>query len=279
MAVRLLFIHALTSIHPGTGQGVGAIDLPIARERATNLPVIPGSTLKGCIRASDKDRAPATTESAFGKSDQQGGLGFSDARLLLLPVRSLGSTFVWATCPYVLRRFLRDCKLLGPANAPAAEIPSPDEGNADVSDKSAAIQIGGKSKLVLEDLDFNLQQESASAKSWADWIAVRLFPEQPDWVREFTKRFVVLSDASFDYLCEFATEVNAHIKIGPDGVVDEGALWYEETLPAETVMVAALYISRADLNLGELIPQTLRLGGNETTGQGLTRLVLTEARA
>ena len=50
MAQRLLFIHALTPLHPGSGQGVGAIDLPIHRERATNLPVLPGSSIKGCLR-------------------------------------------------------------------------------------------------------------------------------------------------------------------------------------------------------------------------------------
>ena len=35
MAVKLMFVHALSSLHAGTGQGVGTIDLPIARERAT----------------------------------------------------------------------------------------------------------------------------------------------------------------------------------------------------------------------------------------------------
>jgi CRISPR/Cas system CMR subunit Cmr4 (Cas7 group RAMP superfamily) len=33
---------------------------------------------------------------------------FADARLLLLPVRSLAGTFAWVTSPYVLRRFARD---------------------------------------------------------------------------------------------------------------------------------------------------------------------------
>jgi CRISPR-associated protein Cmr4 len=50
MAARLMFVHALSSLHAGTGQGVGTIDLPIARERATDLPVIPGSSIKGCLR-------------------------------------------------------------------------------------------------------------------------------------------------------------------------------------------------------------------------------------
>ena len=58
MAVKLMWVHALSALHAGTGQGVGTIDLPIARERATNLPVVPGSSIKGCLR----DTFPDITE-------------------------------------------------------------------------------------------------------------------------------------------------------------------------------------------------------------------------
>src|SRR5580658_9756747 len=125
MALNLLFVHALSSLHPGTGQGVGAIDLPVARERATNLPFVAGSTLKGCLRAV----YARDVKAVFGESDNQGQLQVGDARLLLLPVRSLGTTFVWATSPYVLRRFQRDCRLLGMAKPPE-KIGTPGEGEA-----------------------------------------------------------------------------------------------------------------------------------------------------
>ena len=36
MDAKLLFVHALSPLHAGTGQGVGVVDLPIAREKATN---------------------------------------------------------------------------------------------------------------------------------------------------------------------------------------------------------------------------------------------------
>lgn len=271
MAVKLLFIHALTSIHPGTGQGVGTIDLPIARERATNLPIIPGSTLKGCLKARFEDGE--RKDEAFGKSDAQGKLRFSDARLLLLPVRCAGSTFVWATCPYVLRRFQRDCDLLAAA-VPPREIPAPGDEVADMIDKSAAIALEeGKPRLVLEDLDFKIRE--ALAKEWAEWIADLLFPDDEPWRKEFLKRFAILSDGNFDYLCEFATEVNAHIAIGKSGTAEAQALWYEETLPAETVLVA-LVEEMGAVQASEIVPhpRVLRLGGNETTGQGLARLAL-----
>jgi CRISPR-associated protein Cmr4 len=191
-----------------------------------------------------------------------------DARLLLLPVRSLSTTFVWATSPYVLRRFQRDCELLGTADPPA-KIAIPGEDEALTAGGLDTVGLGGGARLILEDLDFGAKQ--GPAKEWADWIADRLFPGKEDieWRAEFVKRFVILRDSDFDYLCEFATEVNAHIQVATDDV--ESNLWYEETLPAETVMVSLLNMEGAAPS--ELVPRFLHLGGNATTGQGLVRLV------
>ncbi len=267
MAVSLLFVHALSSLHPGTGQGVGAIDLPVARERATNLPFVAGSTLKGCLK-SVCPGGEATKKAIFGTQDRQGEVQIGDARLLLLPVRSLGTTFVWATSPYLLRRFQRDCQLLGAASPPQ-KIGTPGEDETLTGQGIETVSISGKKKLVLEDLDFDVN--AGPATDWANWIGDRLFPRTEDsqWRAEFVKRFVILRDTDFDYLCEFATEVNAHIKLAT--LEEDSNLWYEETLPSETVLVSLL----ASVNAipADLIPGSLNLGGNSTTGQGLVRLV------
>ena len=110
----LSFVHALSPLHAGTGQGAGIIDLPIAREKATGLPYLPGSSLKGTLRArcenlQDRrlvfgpDMEGRPTDDLHASSAQ-----FSDQRLLLLPIRSLAGTFAWVTSPYILRRFARD---------------------------------------------------------------------------------------------------------------------------------------------------------------------------
>ena len=68
MNARLTFIQALSSLHPGTGQGAGVIDLPVAREAATGIPYLPGSSLKGVLR--DQCGDDAQCEQLFGpKSD------------------------------------------------------------------------------------------------------------------------------------------------------------------------------------------------------------------
>lgn len=53
----LLFVHALTGLHPGSGTALGVVDLPVQRERHTDWPLIPGSSLKGVMRAECARRA------------------------------------------------------------------------------------------------------------------------------------------------------------------------------------------------------------------------------
>lgn len=285
MPVKLVFLQALSSLHPGTGQGVGAIDLPVARERSTHLPIVPGSSIKGALLADLRRRTDVTREQLeriFGQPNAVGELQVSDARLLLLPVRCLGATFVWTTSPYVLRRLERDAKAAELGNLPT--IPELADGAAAVASDDPLIEIGGAKKLVLEDLDFTTTTDGA--KAWSDWLAQQLFPDEADWRGEFARRFAIVDDKSFAFLAEFATEVNAHIKIDEEtGTVETGHLWYEETLPAETVLVCLFRLGRlvpSDQKLESfatlLSPNAgglriLQIGGNATTGQGLVRLV------
>ena len=55
------WIHTITPLHVGAGKGLGYIDLPIAREKVTNWPYIPGSSVKGVI----SDYYGADEESRF----------------------------------------------------------------------------------------------------------------------------------------------------------------------------------------------------------------------
>ena len=37
MAVKMMLVHSLTSLHAGSGQGVGAIDMPIGQREGDRL--------------------------------------------------------------------------------------------------------------------------------------------------------------------------------------------------------------------------------------------------
>src|SRR5438105_1346826 len=115
MKSQLTLVHVLSPLHPGIGQGAGVIDLPIAREKATSLPYLPGSSIKGALRTRlwQKDQLQAYREIfgsdlSEGENSRASSVLFSDQRLLLLPIRSLAGVFAWVTAPYVLHRFVRD---------------------------------------------------------------------------------------------------------------------------------------------------------------------------
>jgi len=112
MTTQLISLFAETFIHPGCGQNEGAIDLPVARERVTQYPFIAGSSLKGAWRdyAQQNEMEEEERNDVFGSPDSAGGLLVSDARLLLLPIRSLQHSYCQVTCPALLARLNRDSK-------------------------------------------------------------------------------------------------------------------------------------------------------------------------
>jgi RAMP superfamily protein len=125
MTTEIIGLLAETYIHPGTGQSAGAIDLPVARERVTQYPFIPGSSMKGALLDASRGSG-LDTDRLFGQQENAGQLLISDARLLLLPVRSLTSPYIWLTCPHLIERFRRDMERAGkgaalPKVAPLAD--------------------------------------------------------------------------------------------------------------------------------------------------------------
>ena len=82
----LYHLHALSALHVGAGQGTGVIDLPIARERASQLPYVPGSGIKGVLREHRRPVLPSNPHqaaawlAAYGpEQDSTNGAGFQGA--------------------------------------------------------------------------------------------------------------------------------------------------------------------------------------------------------
>ena len=285
MNTRLLFLHALSPLHAGTGQGVGVIDLPIARERATGLPFLPGSSLKGTLKDSCSD--PTSRKNVFGPDTNEadehaGSVQISDQRLLLLPIRSMAGTFAWVTSPYVLKRLVRDAQ--GAAiNGLPTSIPTPESTDACmVSDQGCEITVNGK--VILEDLDLTANRQE-SARKWAEWIGGCVFPRDSDWHQMLKTRICVVHDDVLSFLLDTATEISARIKLRDDAkTVKKGGLWYEEALPTETILsglvVATPIKATRDEVFATLTPlmgKPLQFGGMATVGHGLCRLQMTGA--
>ncbi len=283
MEKTLYYLHTLSALHIGIGQGSGVIDLPIARERATCLPQVPGSSVKGVLRdeynKSDEHLALFGPDIGKNASEFAGALAVGDGRLLALPIRSWYGTFAWATCPMILQRYQRELNEVGATGVPSA-IPQPIGDNACPASGSALRDNG---TIYLEDL--NLTAETCTGTdAWAELIATEFSQDQ----ELFKQHFLVLPDNLLDFLAETATEIRTRVKIDPNtNTVQEGALWTEEYLPAETMLWGILACDRArngsnksgsDL-LKLLNNQTVQLGGNATTGGGQTRWIKREANA
>lgn len=279
MKTCIFHLQNITALHSGVGQGVGVVDLPIARAKATNLPIVAGSSIKGVLRDElqiDND----DKNILFGKdkdADFAGAIAFGDANLLILPIRSFAGVVAYATCPFILRQYKRD---VGGNTA----IPELNNNRAWVVDNSNLLI---DDKVVLEDLDIVAEKQNL-ADDWANQIATAIYPKSTEWQTEFKKRFVILPDSIFSFLADTATEIRTRIRINRETrVVQDGALWTEENLPADSVLWGVLGVSESrDKNnkksadeLAGLLPKdeiNLQIGGKHTVGRGFCRLLIAD---
>ena len=287
MQTKIFHLHALSALHVGTGQGVGVVDLPIARAKATNLPLVPGSALKGVLRdeaAQQWKLDGQQIKSLFGpdntvEDSHAGALALGDAHLLLLPIRSFAGTVAYATCPFILRRYARD------HNAEIPVVGLVKSETAAVTNNSMLYVDKAETKLALEDLDLSANTVE-SVDQWADYIAAQLYPDgvsqAEDWRKQMTQRFVILPDDIFSFLADTATEVRMRIRLDRQTrMVQNGALWSEENLPAEWgvmgIGAARDKSGASEEEMAKLVRNqelALQIGGKHTVGRGLCRLLI-----
>ncbi len=287
----LLWLHALTPLHNGAGEGLGSIDRPIIREATTGYPFIQSSTLKGAMRPraidvlapeikgsegnvgrpartpEDVDKQDSILRAAFGKGETDGNQGcliFTDAQLLLLPVRSLVGTFVWVTSQLPLARLLRWLEIGGDhvttwtagnqtvsASGRTALIdllnevcPGGRGAAVGCKDKDSVIRVDRTGPYCIEGLVLNTNSGFDPAATQlakvATWLGRALFPREEDqfWRDQLGERLLLLHDDDFTHLVHHAMQVEANIRIGKTGVTKTGSLRYTEYLPTETVMVS-----------------------------------------
>lgn len=266
-----------TSLHAGTGKNTASvIDLPIQREAHSGWPCVYGSAVKGALRAKFNGQSAPLTTRLFGSEHtgnegNAGCLAISDARLLLLPVRSLTSHFKWVTCPAALARWQTDCERLGLSTATGLSLPTVE------GEQALLPEASQDTALYLE--EYRLEPERYDLTDWINALSA-MMPD--DKTAALNKQLAIVSDNLFAFLARYATPVQAHNRL--DSVtktVNDGALWYEESLPPETLLYTTInaFNSRdaeqvdATSNLQSFNQEIeehpwLQIGGNETVGMG-----------
>ena len=310
-----LFLIVETPLHAGSGSDLGIIDLPIQREKHTDYPKIEASGLKGSIREIfDAQAKKSEIELVFGPEEgdlHAGALGFTDARLLLFPVKSVKGVFAWVTCPAVLERFKQDLSICQPSIRFVDAMPNaytvPSESQLLVKNED------NDKKIVLEEYTFPVTPDE-KCDAVAQWIAENVLPTDTSygyWHDKMKQDLVVLSDDDFRDFVMLSTEVIARTRIDNEtGTVKGTALWYEEYLPTDSILYSLalttpLFLKIEGANdaekqtnekekkgcfyggqgadksrkeaekvmefLVERLPDIIQIGGNATVGKGLAR--------
>lgn len=317
--VKPLFFICETPLHVGTGSDLGIVDLPIQRERHTHFPKVEGSSLKGALRRGFEELVASTEFNDFEQPDTKiqrffgfddGGLSdeakknlqetwlhkvnknkvasdfasaldFTDARILLFPVKSMQGVFAWVTCPRVMSQFAADLKLMGQS------IPEIPEFETCLVPEHSDLTLKNQSDAIVLEEYYLEAQASAEWGAFCNWLSTQLLDDSPSyWKKKMTKSIVCLSDSDFEAFVRLSTEIITRNKIdNQTGTVAEGALFSEEYLPAESVLYALVIASpehRQDgASRGEVMgffeenyPKVMQLGGNATIGKGIIRTKL-----
>ena len=298
---KIFYIHTITPMHVGSGSDLGVVDMPIQREGHTGFPKIEASSLKGSIREAfesdiqNVDKLlktyitfgydgtnikflPLAVQTAFeDKKNQEfaGALGFSDARILLFPIKSAKGIFAWATSRMVLDKFIKDLKISD--NEQGFTIVE----NSITNDSKINIDNGS---VILEEYQIPVSKES-DTQQIAEFLAKELDKE------EIKEKLIILSDDDFKDFITLSTEVITRTKIdNKKGVVANGALFTEEYLPSETIMYSLALASPIMTKITQIqdlkdensvmdfftttIPDTIQIGGNATIGKGIVSIVI-----
>jgi len=259
--IGVLGLYTETPLHCGAESGTGYVDLPIQRERHTNYPVIPGSTLKGVLR-DEMGLDEGLIKKYFGSADEKGKEGsgnpgivsFGDGIVVAFPIRSSGAPFHWITCPFVLERIFR-------AIGRAETFTDPAKGTA---------QAKSEGKVLLEEIVVEEKRSPLFDNNGCLCELLDLLPssETFGYTRKiFLERLLIVTNEDFKLLIDTGTEVLTRIKLNDKGTT--GNMFVEEVVPPETLFLVPLRaIAQSGFDM-EKIPKVIRVGGDETIGRGV----------
>jgi len=291
---KIFYIKTITPMHVGSGSDLGIVDMPIQRESHTSYPKIEGSSLKGSIREAfeqsgvdeikihqvfgfDETNASENAKKTFGENKDKfaGALGFSDARILLFPVKSVRGVFAYITCPDVIKRFKKDLEIC--KEKVNFEIP-----NENTITNNSKVKVNDNN-VILEEYTFEIEEDK-NTNELAEFLSQEL------GIEEIGEKLVILSDDDFKDFVNMFTEIITRTKIDNiTGTVKDGALFTEEYLPAETIMYSLALASpiMAPIEKSEIkdenkvleffeknCPEILQIGGNATIGKGISQIII-----
>jgi CRISPR-associated protein Cmr4 len=240
------------------------------------------------LKSGHQDLLKEIKKKFANNSEFSGSLAFSDARLLLFPVKSMRGVFAWITCSRILQKLKSDLSLCEAAEYQKLfdEIDKvKDNDLVNVCYASTKVQFGKdqtQSKyVVLEEYAFKVQD----INNFTLGVELQKLLQGADPEFGIADRLVVLNDNDFKDFVNLSTEVITRTKIdNSTGTVANGQLFTEEYLPAESILYSLVLGSAefskekstfptaaSTLEFFTEIPAYVQIGGNSTLGKGIVK--------
>lgn len=291
----LLLLRALTPIHAGAGRGMAEhVDLPVQRDEF-GFPCIWASSLKGALRGTFTrlGMKDDVIRRIFGPEPLRGYEGsglasFLDARLLLMPTRSLRGVWTYVTSPHMLYYLVTYLEGLGEGKKAASltnalrDISTKEKGKLEKP-------VISKEELLIKDQLLMLNEVEIPNCEVSETLPDVLFKDilQDALLNHIKVRgVIVVNDDLALNLVERSMMIQYRVRLRYDTkTVESGALWSEEYIPQETILVSGIIYKGLmnDDHAHKVYKQFISrlkhikyvwLGGKETIGKGLLRMYI-----
>lgn len=303
----LILFHCLTPIHMGAGQSVSYVDNVVQREKHTGFPTLWASGIKGvlralCMRINNEIIKKEKVEEIFGPEndaeERASIISITDAKILFYPVRSVKGIFAYITCPFVIKKFFNELKILGILqkyqlfqNSKLEKLELKDD--EVIVDKQSDIKIENDA-VGLEEFSFKVENKN----NLNDFDSFEIIFNSNGLDFDFIKRHLaIVSDDVFSDFVKYSVEIRTRIRIDQKtGTVADKALFTEELIPAESIFYSFIFANKRNQQNGKQNKQQneqqnervlqkiekvlkevngiLQLGGDETLGKGIVKAIL-----
>jgi len=291
----LVFVRAITNLHPGTGRGGEVVDLPVQRDQF-EFPMIYGSSLKGAIKSYIAQQFNKNISNALMGKDEEpdfaSPISITDALLLAFPVRSLKGVYCYLTSPLLLKRFKEYLSLVNSSLPIINTINSVISKLNNLTIKDTNIGLcDSPQNLIILDNDKAVINETLILTLHQD-------NDVDNLKKEFglDKELVVVSDDICKDHANKSLIRLTRVKLKRELKTVEAGPWTEEYIPSKTLLFTIAFYSNLSKDLKEKLEKLLSddkeqilsnlgkyfrdklndnyliIGGNETIGSGIVKL-------
>jgi len=295
------YILAMTSLHPGIGRVEAEhVDLPVQRDEF-ELPTIWSSSLKGAFKSyleqkhcsKDNKDMCARVHAVFGPSPDMASefassVTILDARLLMIPARSLRGVWLYITSRHLISMARLYSEALGLSEKFNFDISNVEKGKIIVSSDK---YITTGNKVIINETSFDV---ATNVKFPEEMLKLKPLEEVKKIVGDVG--VAIVNDDDLKTLVRKSLIVQYRVKLKRAAKTVDTGPWSEEYIPPFTIFFSAIHCVKPrsskvmDIDITssqpslkdaddvcnfvkKYIEDSIWLGGKETIGKGLVKVI------